>query len=273
VNKAKFISLICASRVFQTLFLISFGCAPLVAAAQPLSIDKANVLSAANQKYYNLRNAGLTELQVNIQPNWDVLLAGADVPASERALLNGLRFSCSIDPQARLSINYRSETPPPDARSEQKVARMFRGMEDALRLFFRTWSLFSITSPFPTAGSEYAFEKKETGYHFSQQQAELLVETDADNDFMIKEIKVSRPELTASLKPVLERTPTGFLLKGYTANSQRSSGARATTIRALLEYDTVNGLKLLRRVSLDTTFEGAPAKVEWLFTDYQVKVR
>lgn len=262
-----------ARRFVRTLVVISLGCAPILAAAQPLSTDKTNVLSRARQKYYNVKDAGLIELQVSIQPNWEVLLAEALVPANDRALLNGLRFSCSIDPQARLSINYRTETLPPDARSAQKVSRVFRNMEDALRLFFRTWAVFSFTSPFPNPGSEYAVHKKETGYQFSQQQAELFVEMDSDNDFMITEIRVSRPELTASLKPVLERTPAGFLLKGYTANSQRSSGARATTVKALLEYETVSGLQLLRRVSLDTTFEGVPAKIEWVFTDYQVKVR
>lgn len=260
-------------KLVQILVLISVGCAPHLAASQQVVTDKANILSTARQKYYNLKDAGLVEFQANITPNWEVVLAGVDVPANDRALLNGLRFSCSIDPQARLSINYRTETLPPDARSAQKVSRVFRNMEDALRLFFRTWAVFSFTSPFPNPGSEYAVHKKESGYQFSQQQAELFVEMDSDNDFMITEIRVSRPELKASLKPVLENTPAGFLLKGYTANSQRLSGARVTTVKALLEYETVSGLQLLRRVILDITFEGVPAKIEWLFTDYQVKVR
>jgi hypothetical protein len=260
-------------KLIQILVLISVGFAPRLAASQQVVTDKTSILSTARQKYYNLKDAGLVQFQVNIQPNWDVVLGDAGVKSNNRALLNGLRFSCSIDPEGKLRIDYRAEVPPRDQASADSVARIFKSMEDALRWFFRAWSIFSFTSPFPEVGSDYTIQKREHGYQLSQRQAELFVEVDADNDFMISEIRVTGSQLTASLKPVLESTPAGFLLKGYTANSQRSSGARATTVKALLEYETVSGLQLLRRVSLDTTFEGVPAKIEWVFTDYQVKVR
>jgi len=248
---------------------------PLLAhGQQALSLsEKTNILSSARQKYYNLRDAGLIELQANIQPNWEVVFAGAEVSSDDRTLLSALRFSCSIDPEGRLRFEHRSDVTPRNQAAADRIERVFRLMEDSLRGFFRNWSVFAFTAPFPNPGTGYAVKKRGTGYQFSQQLAELLVETDADNDFMITEIRVSRLDLTASLKPALERTPAGFLLKGYTASSQRWSGARATVIKALVEYETVSGLQLLHRVSLDTSFEGVPAKVEWLFTDYQVKVR
>jgi hypothetical protein len=122
-------------------------------------------------------------------------------------------------------------------------------------------------------GSDYTIQKRANEYQFSQRQGELYVEVITGIDFRITEIRVSGSELTASLRPVLEKTANGFLLKGYTANSQRLSGARSTTVKALLEYEKVSGLQLLHKVSLDTAYQGVPAKIEWLFTDYQVKVR
>ena len=90
---------------------------------------------------------------------------------------------------------------------------------------------------------------------------------------MINEIKVSGRDFNASLKPVLEKTGKGFMLKGYTATYQSLTGTRNTLVKALLEYEELSGLQLLHKVNLDTVFEGRPAQVEWLFTDYQVKVR
>lgn len=258
-------------QLARILVLISLACA--TAAGQQAASEDANLLSTARQKYYNLKTAGLIEFQASIEPNWTVILGDAAAKPDNLALLNGLKSSCSIDPEGKLRITHRAGVPPRDQASADKVASIFRSMEDALRGFFRNWSIFSYTSPFPQPGTEYSVQRIGTGYRLSQRQAELLVEVEADNDFMVKEIRVSGPDLTASLKPVLESTPAGFLLKGYTAQSQRLSGARATTIKAFVEYETVNGLQLLRRVTLDTVFEGVAAKVEWSFTDYQVKVR
>jgi len=251
--------------------LILFFCfAPV--SAQQLVTDKANILASARGKYYNLKAAGLIEFEANIQPNWTVVLGDAG-NANNRAVLNGLKFSCAVDPDGKLRFTHSAEVPPRDQLAAERVARVIRSMEDALRGMFRNWSLFAFASPFPQAGTDYAIQKQENGYRLSQRQEDLQVEVDADNDFKIAEIRVSGSEVTASLKPVLENTPNGFLLRGYTASSQRLSGARATKVEAVLEYETVSGCVLPHRVLLDTTFEGIPAKVEWLFTDYKVKVR
>ena len=90
---------------------------------------------------------------------------------------------------------------------------------------------------------------------------------------MIIEIKVSGSDFKASLKPVLEKTTKGFILKGYAANFETPSGARRTLLKVRLEYQEVSGLQLPRKVSVDSVYQGRPAQIEWLFTDYQVKVR
>ncbi len=98
------------------------------------------------------------------------------------------------------------------------------------------------------------------------------VAVDTDKEFAITEIRVIAVDRTSSLKPALEKTPAGLVLKGYTASSVRSDGNN-TAVVASLEYQTVNGLQLLQKVSLDTVFKGAIARFEWAFADYQVKLR
>lgn len=262
-----------ARRCLGALIFVLLACVPIRPGAQSSEGEKTFILSAARQKYYNLKQAGLIEFQANIKPNWDVLLPGTDEKSSARTLLNGLHFSCSIDPEGKLRLDHHADVTPTRQTLADGVDKTFKGMDESVSSFFGTWSIFALTSPFPRVGSDYAIEKRGGEYQFSQRQGELYVVVRTDSDFMITEIRVSGSELTASLSPVLEKTAAGFLLKGYTANSQRLSGARSTTVKALLEYETVGGLQLLHKVSLDTVFQGVPAKIEWLFTDYQVKAR
>ncbi len=59
-------------RVLVVGLFMPLGCS--VAYASTQKIDKKQLLSSARQKYYNLKRAGLVELESNIQPNWDVVL-------------------------------------------------------------------------------------------------------------------------------------------------------------------------------------------------------
>ena len=145
-------------------------------------------------------------------------------------------------------------------------------MNSSVTGFFMTWSVFLLSSPFPVPGSDYALERRANGFRFLQRQNELDVAIDTDNEFAITEIRAVAVGRTSSLKPILEKTPAGLVLKGYTASSRRLDGSD-TTVQAALEYETVSGLRMLHKVSLDTVVQGASAKIEWMFTDYRVKLR
>jgi hypothetical protein len=138
--------------------------------------------------------------------------------------------------------------------------------------FFRTWSLFVISSPFPEPGSNYAVERLANGFRFSQRQNELEVTIETDNEFAVTEIRAVAADRSSSLKPVLEKTAAGLVLTGYKASARRADGT-VTTVQASIEYGTVSGLRLLNKVNLDTVFQGTTAKFEWAFSDYQVKMR
>lgn len=240
--------------------------------AQSTPIDKSAALRSARERYYNLRTAGLSDVHGTIHADWNTLLAGTSVQPGTKALLNALLTSFKIDDKGSLYLDHGGDRSLNQISSDE-VKKIFKGMDDAVSSFFGTWSIFLLTSPFPAIGSDYQLGKLANGYQFTQRQGELNVSVDTDNEFAIMEIRVSGLELTASLKPILEKTPSGFLLKGYAASSQRRATGRITTVQAALEYETIEGLRLLHKVSLDTVFEGAPAKLEWLFRDYQVKLR
>ena len=64
-----------ASHLLSALVLglvIPLACS--VAYPSTQRVDKQQLLRNAQQKYYNLKRAGLIEFESNVQPNWDVVL-------------------------------------------------------------------------------------------------------------------------------------------------------------------------------------------------------
>src|ERR1051326_2684983 len=260
----------CVRRSIGGLIAVMVFCFSAVCDAQAIGIDKAKTLQTARERYYNLRTLGLSDLRVTIQPNWDLLLEGTNPAPSARTLLNNLHFWISIDAADKLQLSHDGKAVPVD--QVEAVEKIFKGVNSSVTGFFRTWSIFLLSSPFPVPGSDYAVERRANGFRFLQKQNELEVTIDTDDEFAISEIRAVAVDRTSSLKPILEKTPAGLVLKGYSASSQRADGTR-TTIQAALEYETVSGLRMLHKVNLDTSFQGDSAKFEWVFTDYQVKLR
>ena len=250
-----------------SLFIL-IGAAP--ALAQGADVDKGKTLLTARSRYYNLRKVGLAEVRAAIQPNWDILLEGTNVAPDSRTLLNNLHFWISIDATGDFRLSHDGKAVPAD--QVQGVENIFRGVNLSVTGFFRTWSIFVISSPFPEPGSDYAVERLANGFRFSQRQNDLDVTIETDNEFAVTEIRAVAANRSSSLKPVLEKTAAGLVLTGYKASARRADGT-VTTVQASIEYGTVSGLRLLNKVNLDTVFQGAAAKFEWAFSDYQVKMR
>jgi hypothetical protein len=256
-------------RAFLSLLICSAAMSAADAAPQS---DKKEILNRARQRYYNLRQAGLIEFQANIQPNWKVLLTGVEAKGFAMKLLNGLHFSMSIDSASRFRMDHHADVTPPDQKSVDRRDLIFKQVDEAVSRFVSTWSIFMLTSPFPDIESDYEAREVAGQHQFSHQEGATQVLTITDKDFMIIEIKVSGAGFNASLKPVLEQTTRGFILKGYAANYETSSGHN-TQVKVRVDNQEISGLQLPRKVDVDVIYGGTPAQVEWLFTDYQVKVR
>jgi len=234
--------------------------------------DKKQLLRNAQQKYYNLKRAGLVELESNVQPNWDVVL-GPQSNAATLKLLNAIHFSMAIDSQSTFRMFHRTDDYAANQKAAGALNPIYQGMHDAVSRFISTWSIFTLTSPFPDPDSEYEIEQTADQIRFSRKEQNNQVTTVTNKDFGVIEITVVGEGFTASLKPVLETTPTGYLLKGYSGDYRTASGARDTLLKVSVDYQEINGLQLPRKVYVDTVYEKNPAQIEWLFTDYQVKVR
>ena len=255
--------------------LTCLACAPAVGFTRTPAgqLDKKLLVTQARDTYYNLRRSGLVEFRANLQPNWDLLLEGVEQKAGALELLAGLHFSVSINPESRLQVAHRVDQPPTNPKTQEGLTRIVRQMDSALKQFFATWSVFMLTSPFPAVTSEYEVSQAAGQFRFSHKEGDAEVIVITDRSFMVMEIKVSAPTHNGWLKPVFEKTSTGYILTSFESNNVVQTGPRVTSVRTRLEYTEKNGLQLLNKVNVDTVQNGIPAKMEWLFTDYEVKVR
>jgi hypothetical protein len=151
------------------------------------------------------------------------------------------------------------------------MKKIFDHMDQAVSRFISTWSVFMLTSPFSPVDNSYEITEFADRYQFSRREGETNVVTLTDKNFKINEIKVTGAGFKAFLKPALKETSDGFILDGY--ESKYETGSRETRVEAHLEYQLVSGLQLPCKVSVNTVYEGKPAQIGWLFSDYKVKVR
>jgi hypothetical protein len=237
---------------------------------QSSEVEKRQILATAREKYYNLRRSGLIEFEASITPNWQVV---ADFRSNPDALevLEGMKLSISIDSESKLRMDHRNGLIPATEKSSAYIKKIFDDMDLGVSRFISTWSVFMLTSPFSPVDSSYEIKEFPDRYQFSRQEGATSVVTLTDRGFRINEIRVTGENLKASLKPLLKEAPGGFILNGYVANYE--AGSRHTRVETHLEYEVVNGLQLPRKVNVNALYEGKPAQIEWLFSDYKVKVR
>ena len=250
--------------------LMTVVCALANAGPQSSAVEKKQILASAREKYYNLRRAGLIEFEASISPNWQVV---ADFRSNTDALkvLEGMNLAISIDSESKLRMDRRTDLIPATEKSSDYMKKIFDDMDQAVSRFISTWSVFMLTSPFSPADSSYEINESADRYQFSRQEGATNVVTLTDRGFRINEIRVTGENFKASLKPLLKESPDGLILNGYAADYE--TGSRHTRVEARLEYQLVRGLQLPRKVNVNTVYEGKSAQIEWLFSDYKVKVR
>jgi hypothetical protein len=91
-------------------------------------------------------------------------------------------------------------------------------------------------------------------------------------ELQIKEIKVSANAFKAAVRPQFTKTAKGYILVGYEATYDPTSGPGKTSLNIKLDYQEVSGLQLPHKLSLDAIYDGSPAQVELEFNQYQLKL-
>ena len=259
-------------------------CCSILSFALPLAygagnVDKQEIVTRARQSYYSLRNRGLVEFTVSVQPNWRLVLKdqlAADPVAAEKALtmLNGIHFLVALGPDGAVKITHREDVAPINEEAAKGFQQIFSGMEQAMSGFFDSWTPFMLTSPFPEVAGEYSLEEVANEYHLSYKDGNAAIATTmSQKDLVISDIKVDSPEFKSVLKPKFTTNAQGFLLSGYEATYQGAGGGAAVQLNVRIENQLANGLQLPHKLNLDGSYQGTPFQMELTFSNYQVKKR
>jgi len=251
------------------------ACGLAAAQSQKPVADGKKVIQEARQAYYNLRAAGLDEFRATVRPNWALVLKDqlkADPVKGQAGLkiLNGLHFSMLLDKNGKVTVTHHAEFAPANEQQRQGFDQIYSGMDQAIDGFFTTWSVFMLGPPLPAADSEYQLEDLGVQYRISYKDGQSGVVTTMGKDLIITEVKVNSTEFISSIRPQFTRTAKGFVLSGYAADYNPTSGKGTVKLDLKIENQPVSGLQLPANLVLDSVLDGEPTHMELAFSEHQV---
>lgn len=238
---------------------------------------KKEVVRQARAAYYNLRNEGLVQFQASIVPDWspilDPLRKTAQPEAIENAkkVLSGLHFAMSLDSSNKVNVTHSADAPAANPEIAKGFDQIFDGMEQAVKGFFDTWSPFMLTSMFPDVDGDYQLNDLGDKYRLSYRDGDADVVLTMGKNFVLSEAKVTSPKFTSFIWPEFTVTSKGFVLSGYKADYQSTSGAETTKLNIKIVNREVNALQLPGNLSVDAVYNGSQYLVELGFADYKVQ--
>jgi hypothetical protein len=265
------------TRRFAGLFAFVLTCLGAAAAqSQTQAVDGKKVVEEGRQAYYNLRAAGLDEFRATIKPNWALVLKDqlrADPAKGEAALklLNGLHFSMLLDKDGQVTVSHHTDTEPANEQQRSGFEQIYSGMDQAIKGFFTTWSVFMLSPPLPAANIEYRLEDLGVQYRISYKDGASDVITTMGKDMIITEVKVNSAEFISSVRPQLTRSTKGLVLTGYRADYKPTSGPGVVKLDLKIVNQMVNGLQLPANLVLDSVLDGEPTHMELALSDFSVK--
>jgi hypothetical protein len=260
-------------RLCASLLIIGCVLVPISVQAQDLG-NKQALLGQARGAYYNLRSQGMASFQCDVKPNWELLLKDLHQQNPEGATnaintLNQLHFTTSLATDDSVKVTHNDLAgQSPEMMSALK--QIYGGMEQMASGFFDTWKLFMLAAPFPEVSSQYRLESVGAQYKLSYKEGTADIVTTMGHDFAISNMTVITPEFNSAIQPTFTRTPKGLRLASYEATYQSQKPEEATHLKVSVDYQDVEGLSMLQKLSLSGSYGGSPFAIELAFTGCQV---
>jgi hypothetical protein len=237
--------------------------------------DAKSVMRDARQSYYNLRNEGFAGFRCNITPNWRALLASQgsfDAAVVERAgqELDRIRFSVAVDALGRSTITHNT-IPAENEKALQSLQQIYTGMEQMAGGFFRTWSLFVLNTPLPSAEDEFSLEDLPGQYNVLYKDARAEVATTMDREYAVNRISVKVNGVESVFEPRFLKTEKGYLLSSYQAViNVNSAPEQRTELQVKVDHQLVEGIQVPGKLDISGRFSKEAYQVELTFSDCKV---
>ena len=227
---------------------------------QTTTVNDSKVITDARAAYYNLTRQGFNGCHATIEPNWKVIL-GDTATTENLKIFRSQRFSMGVDARGAVTVNREFGLAP-------SVREIHEHLRNLVTSFFRTWAFFMISSPFPELQITIENLNKEYRLFYAVQPTGVTLFM--TRDFLITEAQLSDSSATRIIKPVFQKTPQGFLLRGYHTSFELLGRGNRTTIDTTIEYDDIHGIKLPGKIHVQGMYGGEPVEAELKFNEYEL---
>jgi hypothetical protein len=240
--------------------------------AQPVANPK-QVITKARASYYSLADQGMAGFQCAVTPDWEKLLEGQrkqNPAAADEAIktLNRLHFVFNVD-KGQVKITH-NEVSGVSKEMSDALAQVYGGMEQMAMGFFDTWKLFMINGPLPAADSKYQLQSGGQVYLLNYVDGTADVATTMRRDFAISNLQVTTKEYDSAIQPSFTASPKGFVLNSYTASYKSQDPKETTQLVIFIDYQEVDRLQILKKLTLTGTYGGVPFAVDLAFSGCSV---
>jgi hypothetical protein len=170
------------------------------------SLDDRGLILAAQSVYYNLPNQGVTELQCSVTPDWATMLSEelkSEIKPDNAALklLNRIHFWVAVSENGETKLTHQVDANPESTSDMDNFQKAINGIEETMDGFWKTASVFLLTSPLPRPEASYQLSEAERKHVISYREGSYAIVTTLAEDYTVSEIKVTSATLSSSLKP------------------------------------------------------------------------
>ena len=229
-----------------------------------------DAIGQARSSYYNPKRQGFGGFTASIKPNWKVTL-GPTATQQNLKVFQSIRFLLALDANGAVTVT--RDFAEQAAGQEAYVKQIQENLQRLVSGFFGVWTVFTLTSPLPESGSALKIDNR-TG------ELQLAYTTDTTNvglkltsDFAITELTLNSPGARRIIKPVFEKTPEGFLLKGYHSLYEPVGQGVKTDLEVTIEYQFVDVIRLPHKLELRGILGNEPIAAELIFDQYELNPR
>jgi hypothetical protein len=239
--------------------------------AQSAPTSNQGVIGRARGAYYNLGKQGFAGFKATIEPNWEVTL-GPTATQENLKIFQAVRLSMTVDANGAVTVSHEvADTE--KLRAGPYVREIQNNVQRLVASFFGMWARFMVSSPFPENESQVKIENSggERRLLYTADSADVVLTM--TNDLLVTEWKRTGPNARRTIKPLFQKTDTGFLLNGYKSLYEPVGAGIKTDLEFTIEYQDIDGMKLPHKIDIRGVHGGQPVAAEFTFNQYVLNPR
>lgn len=253
--------------------LCALALIPATSSAQSLSLEaKKQLLDRMNHSYYSLTDKGFKGMQCGMDVDWSAFVSnfpGAQMgPQAKDEMLrmfNTINATVFVDAQGHAVATMNVPDQVTTSAVGATANAIAGGVAGGVQSFFKSWSQFTLSKPFPVSPDGVNLKPVPGGYEMTQSLDPGTVTTKFTKDFRMTDMLVQTGTMSVDSEMHFDPTPAGFLLKSTRSEiSMQPSGKMPETAMSVT-YVTLDGMQLPQSLTI-TIGAAGPAFIKIALT-------